>query len=197
LHCRCSTSSTTAHVSVPAVLPGDKPHYVRFNTELGYGNGYGDKPYPFFKNFYLGGIGSVRGFEAASLGPRDVYGDPLGGTRRFSANFEALVPIPGADKTLRAAVFLDAGQVWGPGCNGIVTPGIPLAVIALDPPAYCSGPYYGNSAGIDWSLIRYSVGVGIAWISPMGPLRLSYAYPLNAEPWDRVQRFQFQIGTGF
>jgi outer membrane protein insertion porin family len=170
---------------------------LAFNTELGYGNGYGDKPYPFFKNFYLGGIGSVRGFEAATLGPRDVYGDPLGGTRRFSANFEALVPVPGADKTLRGIAFLDMGQVWGPGCNGIYDGGVPLAAIALNPAAYCSGPFYGNTAGIDLSLVRYSVGIGIAWISPMGPLRLSYAYPLNLEPWDRIQRFQFQIGAGF
>ena len=167
------------------------------NTELGYGNGYGDRPYPFFKNFYLGGIGSVRGFEAATLGPRDIYGDPLGGTRRFNANFEALVPIPGADKTLRAALFLDMGQVWGPGCNGIYQTGALFADIAVNPAAYCSGPFYGNTSGVDWSLVRYSAGIGIAWISPMGPLRLSYAYPLNSEPWDRIQRFQFQIGAGF
>jgi outer membrane protein assembly factor BamA len=89
------------------------------------------------------------------------------------------------------------GQVWGPGCNGIFQGGVPLADIALDPARYCSGPFYGNTAGIDLSLIRYTAGIGIAWISPMGPLRLSYAYPLNAEPWDRIQRFQFQIGTGF
>ena len=69
--------------------------------------------------------------------------------------------------------------------------------VNANPAAFCTGPYYGNSSGIDLSLIRYSVGVGIAWISPMGPLRLSYAYPLNAEPWDRIQRFQFQIGAGF
>jgi outer membrane protein assembly factor BamA len=79
-------------------LPVSRFFTLAFNTELGFGNGYGGKPYPFFKNFYVGGIGSVRGFEAATLGPRDVYGDPLGGTRRFNANFEALVPFPGADK---------------------------------------------------------------------------------------------------
>ena len=171
-----------------------------FNTELGYGNGYGNKPYPFFKNFYVGGIGSVRGFEAASLGPRDIYGDPLGGTRRFNATFETLLPIPGADRTLRAAVFLDLGQVWGPGCNGIYD--VPLntnpADVFNNPAAFCSGgPYYGDTAGIDLGLIRYSAGIGLSWISPLGPLRLSYAYPLNSEPWDRIQRFQFQIGAGF
>jgi outer membrane protein insertion porin family len=170
-----------------------------FNTEIGYGNGYGGRPYPFFKNFYVGGIGSVRGFEAASLGPRDIYGDPLGGTRRFSANFEALFPIPGADRTLRLSAFLDMGQVWGPGCNGtfIIPANTDLNNVNANPGAFCSGPYYGDTAGIDPSLIRYSAGIGVAWISPLGPLRLSYAYPLNSEPWDRIQRFQFQIGAGF
>ncbi len=170
-----------------------------FNTELGYGNGYGGRPYPFFKNFYVGGIGSVRGYEAASLGPRDIYSDPLGGTRRFSANFEAQFPIPGADRTLRLAAFVDMGQVWGPGCNGIysIPPNTDLNDVNANPGAFCSGPFYGNTAGIDPSLIRYSAGLGIAWISPLGPLRLSYAYPLNSEPWDRIQRFQFQIGAGF
>ena len=170
-----------------------------FNTEIGYGNGYGGRPYPFFKNFYVGGIGSVRGFEAASLGPRDIYGDPLGGTRRFSANVEALFPIPGADRTLRLSAFLDMGQVWGPGCNGVyvIPANTDLNNVNANPGAFCSGPFYGNTAGIDPSLIRYSAGLGIAWISPLGPLRLSYAYPLNSEPWDRIQRFQFQIGAGF
>ncbi len=170
-----------------------------FNTEIGYGNGYGGRPYPFFKNFYVGGIGSVRGFEAASLGPRDIYGDPLGGTRRFSANVEALFPIPGADRTLRLSAFLDMGQVWGPGCNGVyvIPANTDLNNVNANPGAFCSGPFYGNTAGVDPSLIRYSAGLGIAWISPLGPLRLSYAYPLNSEPWDRIQRFQFQIGAGF
>ena len=170
-----------------------------FNTEIGYGNGYGGRPYPFFKNFYVGGIGSVRGFEAASLGPRDIYGDPLGGTRRFSANVEALFPIPGADRTLRLSAFLDMGQVWGPGCNGVyvIPANTDLNDVNANPAAFCSGPFYGNTAGVDLSLIRYSAGLGIAWISPLGPLRLSYAYPLNSEPWDRIQRFQFQIGAGF
>lgn len=170
-----------------------------FNTEIGYGNGYGGRPYPFFKNFYVGGIGSVRGFEAASLGPRDIYGDPLGGTRRFSANFEALFPVPGADRTLRLSAFLDMGQVWGPGCNGVyvIPPNTDLNNVNANPGAFCTGPFYGNTAGIDLSLIRYSAGLGVAWISPLGPLRLSYAYPLNSEPWDRIQRFQFQIGAGF
>ncbi len=140
---------------------------LAFNGEVGVGAGYGGKSYPLFKNFYAGGIGSVRGFDGGSLGPRDALGDPLGGTRRINGSVEALLPLPGADRTLRALAFVDAGQVWGAG----------------EP--------------VRLGDLRYSAGIGIAWISPIGPLKLSYAYPLKTEPLDRTQRFQFQIGTGF
>jgi outer membrane protein insertion porin family len=143
-----------------------------FRTELGYGDGYDGRPYPVFKNFYVGGIGSVRGYDAGSLGPRQVlpdgsFGDPLGGTRRVNFSLEGLVPIPGADRTLRGVVFIDGGWVWGPRDQ----------VRASD--------------------LRYSFGLGVAWISPIGPLRLSYAMPYNEQSFDRTERFQFQIGTGF
>lgn len=140
---------------------------LAFNGEVGVGGGYQGKSYPLFKNFYAGGIGSVRGFDGGSLGPRDALGDPLGGTRRINGSVEALLPLPGADRTLRALAFVDAGQVWGAG----------------EP--------------VRLGDLRYSAGIGIAWISPIGPLKLSYAYPLKTEPLDRTQRFQFQIGTGF
>ncbi len=140
---------------------------LAFNGEVGLGAGYGGKSYPLFKNFYAGGIGSVRGFDGGSLGPHDALGDPLGGTRRINGSVEALLPLPGADRTLRALAFVDAGQVWGAG----------------EP--------------VRLGDLRYSAGIGIAWISPIGPLKLSYAYPLKTEPFDRTQRFQFQIGTGF
>jgi outer membrane protein insertion porin family len=140
---------------------------LAFNGEVGVGGGYDGKAYPLFKNFYAGGIGSVRGFDGGSLGPRDALGDPLGGTRRINGSVEALLPLPGADRTLRALAFVDAGQVWGVG----------------EP--------------VRLGDLRYSAGIGIAWISPIGPLKLSYAYPLKTEPLDRTQRFQFQIGTGF
>ncbi len=140
---------------------------LAFNGEAGFGGGYGGKAYPVFKNFYAGGIGSVRGFDAGSLGRRDLSGNPLGGTRRINASLEALTPLPGADRTLRAFGFADAGQVWADG----------------DP--------------VRLGQLRYSAGFGVAWISPLGPLKLSYSYPLNSRPEDRVQRFQFQIGTGF
>lgn len=141
-------------------------------ADLGYGAGYGGKPYPVFKNFYVGGIGSVRGFDGGSLGPRQLLpdgslGDPLGGTRRLSFSLEALAPIPGADRTLRGVAFIDGGWAWG------------------------------ASDRLRTGDLRYSAGIGLAWISPIGPLRLSYSVPLNREPFDRLERFQFQIGTGF
>ena len=140
---------------------------LAMNAELGYGAAYGDKPYPIFKNFYVGGINSVRGYDSGSLGPVDAFDTPLGGTRRFSFQSEALTPLPGGDRTLRLFAFFDGGQVWG------------------------------EEQKVSFGDLRFSAGVGISWISPLGPMKFSYAYPINSEPGDKVQRFQFAIGTGF
>jgi outer membrane protein insertion porin family len=169
---------------------------LAMNAEIGYGDGYSGDPYPFFKNFYVGGIGSVRGYEGGSLGPTDLDGNPLGGNRRINASFEALVPLPGADRTLRALAFLDMGQVWG---QTVYCPDGSTPVFSPTTPVVCptSGNALYRNQKIDLGDLRYSIGIGIAWISPLGPLKLSYAYPLNDKPGDRLQRFQFQIGTGF
>jgi outer membrane protein insertion porin family len=144
---------------------------LALNGELDYGHGIGGKPYPIFKNFYAGGIGSVRGYESSSLGSnRDlVTGDALGGSARVFANVELQLPFPGAgsDRSLRWFTFFDAGNVFAEGEK------------------------------IRASELRYSAGLGISWISPIGPLKLSYGKPLNAKPEDRKQSFQFQLGTGF
>ena len=140
---------------------------LAFNGQAGYGGGYEGKDFPLFKNFFVGGIGSVRGFEAGSLGPRDVNGDPLGGVKELNGSIEALATLPGADRSLRGLFFVDAGNVWG------------------------------SSQGIHFADLRAAAGAGIAWISPIGPLKLSLAQPVRSQPGDRVQRFQFQIGTGF
>lgn len=139
------------------------------NGEVDYGRGLGGKPYPIFKNFYAGGIGSVRGYEGSSLGPRAANGDPLGGTSRIIANAELQFPFPGSgnDRTLRWFTFFDAGNV------------------------------FAEDAKFKVSELRYSVGAGISWVSPIGPLKLSYGAPLNAKSGDRKQNFQFQLGTGF
>jgi outer membrane protein insertion porin family len=142
---------------------------LALNGELGYGKGLQGKPFPIFKNFYAGGIGSVRGYEGSSLGPRAINGDPLGGTSRIIANAELQFPFPGSgnDRTLRWFTFVDGGNVFAEGER------------------------------MQLSELRYSAGIGISWVSPIGPLKLSYGKPLNAKPEDKKQQLQFQLGTGF
>jgi outer membrane protein insertion porin family len=141
---------------------------LAFNGQLGYGGTYtSNGTFPIFKNFYAGGIGSVRGYEPGTLGPRDTNGNPLGGTKEMNGSVEALAPLPGADRSLRALAFLDAGDVWG------------------------------SYEHVDLAELRYALGLGVAWISPIGPLKLSLAFPVHRQPGDLLQRFQFQIGTGF
>ncbi|WP_066455599.1 outer membrane protein assembly factor BamA [Castellaniella caeni] len=142
--------------------------------------GSGGKAFPVIKNMYAGGIGSVRGYEGASLGPRDSLTDTyLGGSRRIVGNVQLYLPFPGAsrDRTLRWFMFSDIGQVT-------TTDGSP-----------CANGQYGQVADpCGW---KYSAGVGLSWESPLGPLQLSFGRPLNAKEGDQKQIFQFQIGTGF
>jgi outer membrane protein insertion porin family len=138
--------------------------------ELDYGHGLRGTGYPVFKNFYGGGIGSVRGYLSSSLGVVDpISFDALGGAKRVIGNAELQMPFPGGgpDRSLRWFGFLDGGQV------------------------------YQEGQKMRASELRYSTGLGVSWISPVGPLKLSYAKPLNAKPGDRLERFQFQMGTGF
>lgn len=145
---------------------------LALNGEFDYGRGLGGKKYPIFKNFYAGGIGSVRGFEGSSLSVSDPLGqDPTGGQARLIGSAELQFPFPGsgADRSLRWFTFVDAGNVFD------VERGEKLSI----------------------SNLRYSAGIGITWISPIGPLKLSLGKPLNEKPFDRKQSFQFQLGTGF
>ena len=139
------------------------------NAELGLGQGFGGRPFPLFKNFYGGGLGSVRVFEQGSLGVIDPTGAYIGGAKRLNVNAELYVPVPGSgnDKSLRVFGFTDAGNVWRDGET------------------------------IDWASMRVSAGVGLSWISPVGPLKLSWGRPLRSQSTDRIQKFQFQIGTAF
>jgi len=136
--------------------------------DAGYGDGYGGKPLPFFKAFYAGGVGSVRGYDTASLGPKDIYGNATGGKRKIVGNAELFYPVLKGDKSVRASVFFDAGQIY---INGNIEP--------------------------LYEQFRYSYGVGVAWNSPVGPLKFSYGIPLNEKPGDKIQHFQFQVGTVF
>jgi len=150
-------------------IPLNKKFTLAFNGELGWGKGFNGRPFPVFKNFYSGGLGSVRGFDQGTLGPRDVTGASLGGPKKVTFNTELIAPFPGAgnDRTLRIFTFLDVGNV------------------------------YGEEEKMRFSEMRASVGVGLSWISPLGPLRLAYAQPVRKFAGDRIQKLQFQIGTSF
>lgn len=154
-------------------FPLSKTYTLMLNGEAGYAAGYGKTTtLPFFQNFYLGGLGSVRGYDTNSLGPKDAStGDYLGGTRKVVANAEILFPFPGMkdNKSVRASVFLDAGSVWDPTISGSTLGGE----------------------------MRYSTGFAVTWLSPLGPMKFSYADPLLKKDGDKFQRFQFQLGTVF
>jgi outer membrane protein insertion porin family len=139
------------------------------NGEIGYGRGLSGRGYPIFKNFYGGGLGTVRGFDQGSLGPVDVTGAYIGGNRRININNELYVPVPGTgnDRTLRLFAYVDIGNVWG------------------------------EDEKVTASSLRASTGLGLSWVSPVGPLKLSYGTPIRKKPEDRIQRLQFQIGTAF
>lgn len=150
-------------------VPLNKQFTLAFNADLGWGKGMGGRPFPVFKNFFGGGLGSVRGFEQGTLGARDITGSFIGGPKKLSFNAEVLAPFPGAgnDRTLRLFGFFDLGNV------------------------------YAENQKISFADMRSSVGVGLSWISPVGPLRIAYASPIRKFAGDKIQKIQFQIGTSF
>jgi outer membrane protein insertion porin family len=150
--------------------PLTKKYTLALNADLGWGQGLSNRPYPLFKNYFVGGLGSVRGFQQSTLGPSDTTNSLyLGGPKKIVMNAEMLAPFPGAgnDRTLRLFAFTDVGRA------------------------------FGEHEKISLSELRSSYGVGLSWISPMGPLRFSYAMPMRRQVTDKIQRLQFQIGTSF
>lgn len=158
-----------ANYQIQQYIPLNKQFTVALNGELGYGKGLNSQPYPLFKNYYSGGLGSVRGFQQGSLGPRDASDIALGGPKKLTLNAELVAPFPGAgnDRTLRLYTFLDAGNV------------------------------FGDKQSYKVNDLRVSTGLGVSWISPVGPLRIAYALPLRKQLGDKIERLQFQIGTSF
>lgn len=167
------------NVQVQQYWPLTKKYTFAVNAEFGYGAGYDGKAYPVFKNFYSGGLGSVRGYQQGTLRTDYAYSYyknqnasdtfNVGGAKKLLLNTEFLVPFPGvgADKTLRLFTFIDVGNV------------------------------YLDSESVDLAQLRSSAGVGLSWISPVGPLRFAWAKPLKKFDNDTMQPFQFQIGTAF
>ncbi|MEW6589987.1 MAG: outer membrane protein assembly factor BamA [Pseudomonadota bacterium] len=151
-------------------FPLSRDFTLMVNGELGYGDGLSGKPMPFFKNFYAGGTSSVRGFESGTLGPKDpLTGDALGGNKRVVANAELFFPVPGLkdDGAFRMSAFFDAGAA------------------------------FDTSETFDLGSLRYSAGVSLLWVSPLGPLKFSLAQPLVSKTGDKEEVFQFSLGNAF
>ncbi|MGB2102254.1 MAG: outer membrane protein assembly factor BamA [Porticoccaceae bacterium] len=167
---------------------------LKLRADLGLGESYGDTTQlPFFKNFYGGGFGSVRGFERNSLGPQDtpcaggdescttssIYSrpDPIGGNVQIEFGAEIIFPMPFIKDTrsMQSAFFLDVGNIFNTKCG--------------ETQINCFKPDVGE--------LRYSIGVGATWLSAMGPLTFSFAKPLNASDYDEIEMFQFSLGNQF
>ncbi len=146
---------------------------------LGYGSGYDTTELlPFYKNFYAGGVRTVRGFEESSLGPRDSFNNPAGGNFLATATAGLVLPnfISPETRAIRLAWFVDGGQVYD-----------------LDGKASLVNPLLSrNPTGL-----RYSTGLSLTWMSPIAPLVFSLATPLNEHQGDKIQKFSFTFGTTF
>lgn len=177
-------------------LPVSASTSLRLHTKLGYGNSYGSTDgLPFYENYTAGGEGSVRGFESGTLGPRNTpatgtyssagqeyYSDrdteALGGNIMITGGVEYLFPMPFIkdNKSLRTSLFWDVGSVYSSKCYLSTTTG-------------CDG--------IDLSQMASSVGVGVTWYSPMGPLSVNLALPVRKPEDAETQVFQFSLGQTF
>ena len=184
-------------------FPLSKDFTLMLSGEVGYGDGYGKtEQLPFFQNFYGGGLGSVRGYESGSLGPKyktqytdDSYSSSVssyGGNYKAYAGAELLFPMPGIkdQRTVRLSLFADAGSVW----DGRTYNAAPYND---QNPNGTNGAYTGEHKSTFSNELRYSAGAAVTWLSPLGPLKFSYAYPMKKKPEDQIQRFQFQLGTTF
>ncbi|MDO7635320.1 MAG: BamA/TamA family outer membrane protein, partial [Porticoccaceae bacterium] len=166
---------------------------LKLRADLGYGESYGDTTQmPFFKNFYGGGFGSVRGFKRNTLGPRDTpcnlitppcttgyvdKPDPIGGNVQVEFGAEVIFPLPFLkdQRSVQSTLFFDAGNIFNTKCG--------------DSQVNCYKP--------DAAELRYSVGVGATWLSGFGPITFSIAKPLNGNENDETEVFQFSLGNQF
>lgn len=185
---------------------------LRFKTRFGYADSYGDiDGLPFFENFFSGGTNSIRGFETSSLGPKgspavsfiavptagtDNFAyvlnaagtelqtfsdtndrDTIGGNILFETGVELIFPVPFTkdSKSLRTLVFIDAGNVFSDNC----------------------GPNQENCSSVDLTRLSSSAGVGLQWLSPVGPLSLFFSKAIQEQPFDETESFQFSLGQSF
>ena len=170
-------------------VPISKWFTLMLNTEIGYGMDVGDTTsVPPYRQFFAGGPESVRGFRASWLGPRDSFGNPYGGNLKFTNQFELLLPMPEKySSTARFSAFFDIGNVFSTGHVDFV------GTDGVTPVSY----------EFDFDKLKYSAGLAVQWLAPLGVFRFSYAFPLNAEKGngieygDRTENFQFSIGQAF
>jgi len=166
-------------------IPLTQRFVVSLDADLGYGDGLGStEALPFFDNFFAGGPRSVRGWEENTLGPRETTTDrdPTGGNIKIAGSVEIFAPPPLEGefaKTLRLGAFFDFGNVW-----------------TTSNPTF-EGTELVAPTGFDLGDLRYSTGLSATWLSPVGALTVSYAFPLNAEDGDDTQVFQFGLGQTF
>jgi outer membrane protein insertion porin family len=152
-------------------IPLYKEYVLLFKTQVGYGDSYGDTfELPFFENFFAGGPRTVRGYEEMSLGPKDFFGDSLGGNLSIVGNAELILPIPFIKefKSVRLTAFYDIGNV-----------------------------YDTTFEDVEVDALRMSTGISGIWLSPFGMLSVSIAQPFNDQEFDEIQKFQFTFGTTF
>jgi outer membrane protein insertion porin family len=161
---------------------------LRARTELGYGDGYANSgALPFYEHFFSGGFGSVRGFQNSTLGPRttpadndpffEPEGDPFGGNLLVEASLELIFPLPFVEdsRQFRPVIFFDAGNVFNTNCPDVSV----------------------NCFDFDFNEIRYSTGIGITWLTGMGPMTFSFSKALNKQEFDESEGFQFELGRTF
>ena len=197
-----ATRGTSQRLGLDVMMPGSGLEYykvsykathlrgltnnftLKLKADLGYGESYGDtSQMPFFKNFYSGGLGSVRGYKRYSLGPQNSVSSgfgrarPIGGNVQVVLGAEVIFPLPFVkdQRSVQSALFFDAGNVFNTKCN--------------DLEVNCFSPKDGE--------LRYSVGLGATWLSGFGPITFSIAKPLNSEDYDETEVFQFSLGNQF
>lgn len=213
------TSGMSHRVGLEVGLPGSDVDYQKVTYDaqafksLGAGfvlRGYGKLGYgndlPFYKNFYAGGYGSVRGYDNSTLGPKypsvifqetdknDPDPEEVGGNALVQFGTELALPLPFKGdwaRQVRPVLFAEGAQVFDTKCD-IATGTMKMNGSNIDVKQYCKDNY-----NFDFSNMRYSVGVGFTWITMIGPLSLSYAYPLNDKPGDDTKSIQFEIGRTF
>ena len=162
------------------------PFVLRLRANLGYGEAYGGtENFPFYKHFFGGGMGSVRGYESNSLGPRstpspqDQYNDPdpIGGNVLVELSAEVLFPLPFIEdqSQLKSVLFFDAGNVFNTNCPDV-------SVYCLD---------------LDEGELRYSAGIAVTWITGFAPISFALAFPVNDKEGDESESFQFELGKTF